>query len=41
MPGPPGPLYLGGAELIHLIEFSPMLDGLRLINIHNRPGGAP
>jgi diacylglycerol O-acyltransferase / wax synthase len=33
LPGPPGPLYLCGAELVHLCGFGPVTDGYRLINI--------
>jgi diacylglycerol O-acyltransferase / wax synthase len=33
LPGPPGPLYLCGAKLIHLGGFGPVTDGMRLMNI--------
>ncbi len=33
LPGPPGPLYLCGAKLIHLGGFGPVSDGMRLMNI--------
>jgi diacylglycerol O-acyltransferase / wax synthase len=39
MAGPPRPLYLGSAEMSHLMVFGPLTDGLGLLNVQHSYNG--
>jgi WS/DGAT/MGAT family acyltransferase len=39
LPGPTTPLYLAGAELVHVFGLGPVVDGMALINMHGSYNG--